>query len=216
MLKSRAAVRRSARIIADAVSATRESYVVGRTQQEPSITDRMLGRIEQSLNGVTVKGVKWTAMTLTDRGAGIQEKKYGADFLGVLEMNLPEYKVTKGFLAQAKRIEPDGSMRSAEFDRMVAQCNKMLELSSAAFVFLYGKERFGVVSAAAVAGLRHRTNPWELYSRSVQRFFEEHFQCFIGDRRLHTPHVDTLATLRGLADENSARSALLLSASSES
>lgn len=50
---------------------------------------------------------------------------------------------------------------------------------------------------------------YDLYGRSIGRFYEEHFSSFIGDRRLNIPHVDAL---KDIAREFEARSALALSA----
>lgn len=181
----------------------------GRVEQEPHLTDRMLGRIEQALDGYRAKGVVWTAKTLTDHGPGAQERRYGADFIGVLNMDLPEFKVTKGFLAQAKLVRPGGLGRR-EFDRLVSQCNQMLDLSPDAFVFHQSLSEIRVIPAIAVVsanGSEIAFDPENLYSRSITRFYEEHLECFIGDRRINEPSERTLAELQ-------ARSLLYLAARS--
>jgi hypothetical protein len=38
--------------------------------------------------------------------------------------------------------------------------------------------------------------PDGLYSRNLSTFYEEHFECFIGDRRISEPSEKTLAQLR--------------------
>lgn len=63
-----------------------------------------------------------------------------------------------------------------------------------------------VVPAVAIVGSAP-CNPHSLYARSVSRFFEEHFECFIGDRRLHTPNIDSLMKLK---EDVNARSLLYL------
>ncbi len=52
---------------------TLEALGRGRIQQEPAVTDRLLGIMEHVLNRETIGGVTWTAKTLTDRGRGSQE-----------------------------------------------------------------------------------------------------------------------------------------------
>jgi hypothetical protein len=124
---------------------------------------------------------------------------------------LPEYAVKKGFLAQAKLIEPSRSIRARDFAEMQEQCGKMLEISSDSFLFLYSKNGIFSVPATAVVSSK-RTNPHNLYSRSISRFYEEHFSCFLGDRRISLAHV---STLEALAAEYDTRSGILLVAEEE-
>lgn len=86
-------------------------------------------------------------------------------------------------------------MNRREWDVMKEQCETMLALSPDAFVFLYSKQAVSVVPAIAVASA-DTWNPHELSSRSVTRFYEEHFQCFIGDRRISAPRIEILQKLQ--------------------
>lgn len=202
-------VRNVARRIARAANSAVNDLATGLVEQEPHLTDRLLGRIMQSIDGYSSKGVRWSAKTLTDHGRGAQEREYGADFVGVLDIDLPDYSVTKGFLAQAKLLRA-GSMPTNEFDRLVSQCEQMLELSPAAFVFHQSPSEIRVVPAIAVvasSGPDIAFDPDGLYSRSVARFYEEHFECFYGDRRISRADAGILAELR-------ARSLLYLGARS--
>jgi hypothetical protein len=165
----------------------------------------MLGGIEEAMHEFQVKGIQWRAKTLTDRGRDAQEKKYGADFMGVLSVDLPDFRVEKGFLAQAKIDTPRLDLKSLH-----SQCERMLSLSPESFVFLYSREGVTVVPAIAVMGTKER--PSELYSRSAARFFEEHFQSFIGDRAISAPREDVL---EGLRERYDARSLLYLQAKSD-
>lgn len=201
-------VREAARRVAEAASMTLDAFRDGRIEQEPAFTDRMLGHIEHTMQGFEAKGVRWGAKTLTDRGPMSQESVYGADFLGVLDIKLPGYSVSKGFLCQAKMVEIGAYISRSEYNRMRDQCEKMLSLTPASFVFIYSKVGIWVVPAISIIG-SDCINPHNLYSRSVARFFEEHFSSFIGDRRIHVPHRITLAAL---AEEYHSRNALLLEA----
>ncbi|HHT9133648.1 MAG TPA: hypothetical protein ACFYD2_01980 [Candidatus Avalokitesvara rifleensis] len=203
-------IRESAKRIAKAVDDTVEDLKKERIEQEPAFTDRMLARIEQVLGSVEIKGVQWTAKTLTDRGPNAQEKIYGADFVGILHINIPEFKVAKGFLAQAKLLEPSAKISNREMQRMKDQCEQMLKLSPASFLFLYSTR--GVTVVPAIAIVSSNVNPYELYRRGVSRFFEEHFESFIGDRRVSCTDNKTLERL---SDECNARNALLLKAEME-
>jgi hypothetical protein len=201
-------IRESAAHLAAAANKTTVSLADGRIQQEPAFTDRMLGRIEEAMTRYEIKGVKWTAMTLTDHGRGSQEKEYGADFMGVLEINLPDFSVKKGFLSQAKLIEPDSAFLKNQYEKLHQQCGDMLSITPDAFVFLYSVQGIRVIPAISILSAK-QCNPHELYSRSLARFFEEHFQSFIGDRRLSVPNIDALETIRR---EYGARDVLYLSA----
>jgi hypothetical protein len=168
----------------------------------------MLGRIEQLMDGYEVNGVKWSAKTLTDRAPGAQEKTYGADFMGVLHISLIDYHVDKGFLAQAKLVEPHELMPNKDIADMKDQCEKMLSLSPDSFVFLYSTAGIRVVPALSVVSGDSR-NPHDYYSRSASAFFEAHFECFISDRKINAPRIEVLKQLR---EENDARSLLYLGA----
>ena len=182
MITNYHAVREAAQHIAGAIDRSVDALREGRVEHEPAMTDRMLGAIEESLQGYALKGIRWSAKTLTDRGPRSQESQHGADFMGVLNIALPEFAVSKGFLAQAKLIR-NGS--SGDLKELRQQCKKMLDLSPDSFVFLYGQDGVRVVPAISVVGAN--VDPLLLYSRSAQRFFEEHFECFIGDGNIRSP-----------------------------
>jgi hypothetical protein len=111
--------------------------------------------------------------------------------MGVLNIELPELAVSKGFLAQAKLVR-NGS--SGDLKELREQCKKMLNLSPDSFVFLYGQSGVRVVPAISVVG--SKVDPLQLYSRSAQRFFEEHFECFIGDGNIQSATPATLDALQ--------------------
>jgi hypothetical protein len=204
-------IRESARRVAQAADGTVETLRDGRIEQEPAYTDRMLGRIEQAMDEFRVKGVTWSAKTLTDRAPNAQEREFGADFVGVLDISLPRYAVKKGFLAQAKMIEPEEPVRGQDWERMRVQCDRMLRLSPVSYLFVYSLSGTVVVPAAAIVSSSEPVNPHEFYSRRLSRFFEEHFECFIGDLRIHAA---TIAALEGLREQLLARRLLYLAARS--
>lgn len=199
MISSYGIIRKSASQVAQAANRVCDVLAEGRIEQEPDFTSRMLGAIEEAMNNFSVKGVRWTAKTLTDRGPGAQEKQYGADFIGVLEISLPGYEVRKGFLAQAKLIEPNKRMASRDFHRMASQCERMLRLSPDSFVFLYSKQGVSVVPAISIVSVATSmpfTNPYRLYPRGIATFYQEHFASFIGDRNISRPDLATLLRLK--------------------
>lgn len=166
------------------------------------MTERMLGRIEGVLDGAEIRGIRWSAKSLTDRGPFAQETRFGADFLGVLNIELPEFSVSKGFLAQAKLVKQG---KIDDLPRLKDQCEKMLNHTPDSFVFLYSNSWVRVIPA--ISAVAAKFEPLNLYSRSPQRFFEEHLQCFIGDRAISaaTPKI-----LQELSRRYEVRSALFL------
>src|SRR2546426_425594 len=113
------------------------------------------------------RGVRWTAKTFTSQGPKAQERTFGADFMGVVEFNLPEYQVTKGFLAQAKRVEHGEHITPREWNRMVEQCKQMLSITAECFVFVYARTGIIVVPALAIASATASRNPHDFYSRKI-------------------------------------------------
>jgi hypothetical protein len=181
-------VQSSARLVSEAVQGVVDDYAGGRIREEPDFTSRMLQAIERELNGKTVKGIIWEAVVTTSHGPNTEEKAIGADFMGVLNINLPDYRVSKGFLAQAKLA---GSLSGQEMNRLRTQCENMLKLTPESYVFLYAINGVRILPAISVLSARDR-DLTELYNRSIQRFFELHFESFIGDRRLSSPSADQL------------------------
>ena len=86
-------------------------------------------------------------------------------------------------------------MPRQEFERLREQCEQMLQLSADSFVFLYSRSWIRVVPAVAIMGLRSSTNPQDLHSRKISQFFEDHIECFIGDRDIWRPGTGDLEQL---------------------
>lgn len=194
--------------IVKAETKTMNGMVDGRIEHEPSITDRLLANIEYGLDGHEIAGVHWEAKTLTSIGKRSQEVMHGADFLAVLNLNLPGYRVSKGFLAQAKRLEPGQEISSQGYSDLVDQCQTMLSRSPVSYVFIYSKQSgIRVVSAVDVLSA-DRCNPLTLETWSLKEFFQAHIQCFIGDFRVRAAN---LYELNAMAADVRARNGIVLS-----
>ena len=111
-------------------------------------------------------------------------------------MDLPDFGVAKGFLAQAKRVEPGDSFRQSEWDRLVDQSRAMLTVTPESFVFLYSRNGITVAPATAFVSARERCNPHKMYAQSVTRFYEQHFECFVGDTNIQSADIATLERLQ--------------------
>jgi hypothetical protein len=208
ILLQRGIIREVAQRIGDAAVATCRSLEVTEVEQEPAFTDRFLGRLDQTVEGFTKHGIVWRSKTLTDRGPGAQEHEFGADFLGVLDIDIPGERVQKGFLAQAKLAYQGRPLTRSEFVRLQAQARDMLDISPVAFVFGYSTTNVIVVPATAIIASSER-NLHRYHHRGVSSFFEEHLACFIGDYHLRAA---TRAQLDHLLAERRVRKGLLLTA----
>ena len=233
MIRHLKEVRKVARIISDAAHQALDAYREERVVEEPQITDRILGAIENRLQNhdtdsyeddrysdtvqptnlikpdvqaigmsPSLPPIVWKARTLrTGSGVAAEEKRYGADLLGVLDLNLLDYRAKKGFLAQAKKVEPGQSLSKSEWERLQSQCEAMLLRAPESFVWGYSKSRgVRIFSANAILGLKSRV-VFDLYSRSLFRFFENHLESFVGDRRLNSTRIETLDSLHAFPVE---------------
>lgn len=201
MLRHYGMVREVAREISAAANNAFKAYVEDRMAEEPQITERILGAIEERIKNKTIesaqRSVSWQAYSLrTSSGYAAEEKRHGADFMGVLDIDLPDYEVKKGFLVQAKKSEPYDPFSLREWCRLIHQCETMLERTPDSFVFVYSRsEGIRIFPAVSVLGCMSKDIFFDLYHHSVQRFFEDHIKCFIGDQRLNSPKIRTLDAL---------------------
>lgn len=214
------------KLIADAEIQTIARISDGRLETEPSITDRLLTEIENKINSSQYDGITFRARTLRDKGANAPEKIYGADICSVLDIELPNFKIKKGFLCQSKRTSTTGirivnggqyGRYSVEFPngRSLAnikeQTKKMLEVSPDSFIWIYSERGIVVVPASSVSGLR-TSRIAAVHGKSLDRFFKEYLMCFIGDQKLND-YGDT--TLEKLKLETKARNVLLFTITTE-
>ena len=128
--------RKIAREITDAVNGAFGDYQKGNVMEEPQVTDRILGAIRERIRNQQFNGVVWNVRTLrTGRGVAAEEKHHGADLMGVLDIEIPGYSAKKGFLAQAKKAEPDRPFSSRDWERLRSQCELMLKRTPESFYF---------------------------------------------------------------------------------
>lgn len=198
----------------------------GRIETEPSITERFLQEVEDVFDKHGERdGIRFRAGTLRDRGANAPEKEFGADFCGVLHVDLPNFKQSKGFLAQAKSESRGISVYRGHFgvngvtfptgrelDRLRNQATRMLSITPDSFILVYSIKGFVVVPASSIQGLSHSgarlygRRVAKLYGNPVVRFFKDFVTCFIGDPRLKAHKAQTLEELR---ERTGARSAIM-------
>jgi hypothetical protein len=141
----------------------------------------------------------WEAKTLrASSGHAAEEKRHGADLLGIAEIHVGGAIVRKGFLGQAKRTEPGEVLDRARWQELQQQAGIMLSRSPTSFVLAYSK-RQGIrfIPAISVASLDRR-DLFDFNSAALEHFFQLHLACFIGDPPLSAPHISTLDALMAL------------------
>jgi hypothetical protein len=206
MLKYRRIIQDSARRIATAANRAVEAYITDGVESEPDFVEVMLGRMKLAMDGYKNRGLRWTARTLSSKAQKVQGSGSGADFLGVVEFDLPECSVRKGFLAQARHIERGQTVTTGEWERLAEQCRQMVSVTAESFVFIYSRSGITVVPALAIASATAPGNPHDFYSRTALRFYQDHFECFVGD-------VNLLPADAPILERLGARHALYLGAS---
>jgi len=189
-----------ARSVFDGCQTTIEHFAEGIIADEESMTDRLFASVSNALNGRVIGNIVWRARTLrTGRGVAAEEKRHGADVLGVLEINLPEYRTKKGFLLQAKRIEPGAPPSKTEWERFRQQCMTMRARTEEAFAVIYSRSEGVRFIPAAIITEIDRDQVFDVGSRSLFGFFRAHVKCEVGDRRLNSPTIETLDALAAQA-----------------
>lgn len=217
------------RILADisiSIGDTIEARELKKIETEPAFTDRLVANIERDINRPNrPEGkIKIDVRTLKDKGPGSAEKKYGADIATVLYINLPNYKVKKGFLAQSKMLDnsefslfseaaPFGygrfNWRYSNPDRegvihmkfdtneataLVGQCEKMLKITPESFLFVYTNFDVFVCPAISIVSSANLKDEG-FYFKNLTRFFKDYFSCFIGDSKVSDYKDETLEAL---------------------
>lgn len=185
MLKNRYILKSVADVVTKAAKQTIEDLRDGYVEHEAHVTGLLLANLQNQLDGKTLKGIHWKAKTFTDRGRQSQESEFGADFLGVLTLDLLGLCITKGFFAQAKLIRHSRKWANAsEFKRLQKQCQKMLNVTLDSFVFIYSKRGIKIVPALSVLGTSAE-NMNSLSNRTIGRFFTEYVKCSVGDPKIN-------------------------------
>lgn len=109
-------------IISDAEESVISDYNNGEVETEPSFTDRFIGGVKHAWRSrdLVGQGYKIRVRTLRDRGPNAPENEFGCDFVTIIDVDTDEYKMSKGFLVQAKRSGKGGV--NAEVDENIYAC----------------------------------------------------------------------------------------------
>ena len=181
---------------------------------EPAFSDQLCGRLKETLEDFETPTIRWQADVATHlKGYGRlkartltpwkEEPELGADIVMVLDVDTPDFVVRKGFLAQAKRLDPGKLIDTSEHGRLIEQCEKMLYVTPASMVFLYSAKGVHVVPAAAVIQHKGR-NLYDLVTYDAFVLYRDFAICWFGDPRIQATDRLTLASLRETLDANAA------------
>ncbi len=177
-------MRSAARLADHAVARTMKKYRDGLVVDEDDLTGVLIGNLDTEFTGHRPKGsggVHWSSSILRHRrGTAAEEKRIGADMIIHVSLKSPIQTYSKAVLIQAKRQDPGSTMNVRARTELTKQCNKMLAVTPASFVFDYTTSGMRCASATKIAG---SSNP-DLYSAcswTSYRFFLELFRCPVGD-----------------------------------
>jgi hypothetical protein len=162
-------------------------YRDGLVNDEDDLTGVLVGSLDAEFSSTDAGhrgGLHWSSSILRHRrGLAAEEKRIGADMIIHVRLDTPIQTYSKAVLVQAKRHEPGDQMSTKEHNELLVQCEKMLKVTPAAFVFDYSKGDMRCASATKIAGSRND----DLYAAcdwTAYRFFLELFRCPIGDPRI--------------------------------
>ena|ERR1700730_4216875 len=180
----------AAKKAAEAVNITVENFKKKYVYDEDDVTGFLVGSLRTTFHGTQLGGVNLDASILRHRrGVAAEEREYGADLLIHVTMDTPTQKYSKGVLVQAKKSEPDDYWSARKRGILIEQCNKMLDVTPAAFVLNYSAQGFRCGAATRVAGATNAFSIAYLCGWTPYRFFLELFRCPIGDPRISSARV---------------------------
>lgn len=191
------ALRDAARAADRAVRAAMLKYSNGMVTDEDDITGVLIGRLDAAFDD-KIGGINWSSSILRHRkGVAAQEKKVGADMLFHVSIKTPQLTYSKGILIQSKRVDKGTAMTAKDHSELLGQCDKMLGITPASFVFNYTKSGMRCAPALKIAGASSRILH-DSCNLTSYGFFLELFQCNFGDRNITSAKFDDLQIPHGI------------------
>lgn len=196
-----------AKKVANATNRVVRDYELGDVADEEGFSGQLCGRLKETLEDFSTPAIRWQVDAAIDsRGYGhlsartlekqTEEPIFGADIVMTLDVRTDGYEMQKGFLAQAKRLEPDNTLNNRDHRRLLRQCELMVSFTPSSMVFLYSKKGVHVIPATAVLALRG-ADLWSIVTNDLVFLYREFAICWFGDPRLV---ATSKATLRGLRE----------------
>jgi hypothetical protein len=186
-------------------------YRDGDVVHEEPFSDQLCGRLKETLEDFRTGEIVWQADIARNRGRFSarsltktkEEPAFGADLVMVIDIDTSTESVRKGYLAQAKRLEPGKRLDAAEYRRLLGQCERMVAFTPASLVFLYHQTDVQVISANAVLS-RRDTDLWSIETWPIEVLYEDFAICWFGDHRIQATDPASLEGLRAMMDAEAA------------
>lgn len=194
-----------ARKLAGATMRACHDYRDGDLIHEEPFSDQLCGRLKETLHDFQTGSIAWQVDAASGRGRlsarsltkTKEEPVFGADIVMTIDIETPAESVRKGFLAQAKRLEPGKLLSNQEHRRLLDQCEKMVSFTPCSMVFLYHQASVKVIPATAVLGSRHM-NLWGIETYSIEILYVDFGICWFGDTRIQATDPASLEGLRAM------------------
>ncbi|MGN8171693.1 hypothetical protein [Agrobacterium sp. 22117] len=185
------AMRRAAKAADSAVHRAMRKYGDGLVTDEDDLTGVLVGNLDAEFSK-NIAGVEWSSSILRHRkGVASEEGRIGADVIIHVAVKTKIQTYSKAVLIQAKRHQPGALMSKTEQMDLIGQCDKMLAVTPASFVFNYAMNDMRCGSASKISGSTNR-DLYEACTWTSYRFFLELFRSPIGDPRLTSAKVKDL------------------------
>ncbi|WP_206100131.1 hypothetical protein [Rhizobium leguminosarum] len=185
------AMKLAAKAADEAVGRAMAKYGRGQVTDEDDLTGVLIGNLDAAFDA-NIGGVQWSSSILRHRkGVASEESRIGADMIIHVAVRSRIQAYSKAVLIQAKRHQPGSLMAKAEQADLVKQCDKMLAVTAASFVFDYTTGDMRCGSASKISGSTNR-DLYDACNWTSYRFFLELFRSPIGDPRLSSALVADL------------------------
>ena len=184
---------------------------------EDQLTGALVSMLEYRLRDLSVEGIQVIPRALSLK----EEKITGADLGVLLNIDTPYFKLSKVLIAQAKKCEcfyigkNFGYVLGRNYlGNVIEQCQKMLDITSSAFVLVYtnnfdcGILAFPAGDVIALSKVMC-TDLSALYAIRLDRLFENFVKCYTGDPRIAKAYWD-FGGLTEFMAEHKIRHGLLL------
>jgi len=170
------------------------NYQRGTLMDEDHLTGGLVFMLETFLSKLSVEGIQVIPKAFSLK----EEREAGADLGVLLNVDIPGFKLSKAFIAQAKKCEceykyeyecfrdVDYRLSGNNLGNIVDQCQRMLGFTSSAFVLVYtNNSGCGILAFPAgdvIALSRVTCNKLSaLYAIRLDQLFEYFMKCYIGD-----------------------------------
>lgn len=196
-------------------------YRMGIYKKEDQLTGALVSQLNRALENVSILGIKVLAVAFGQK----EEILTGADLAVMLNVDFPDFRLSKVFIAQAKKCEcfkqrgytlSDGNIDK----RLIDQIKKMIDVTTSAFVMIFTRNfNCGILlfPAGDILALNGRISCrllTGLYHAHLYDIIARFLKCHIGDPRISAKYWGPKGLRQFISDYN-IRYGLLLQLISE-